>query len=458
MGQGWQALRHVTVKLTDKQNESNRLLAGKARHVMLFGGSRSGKTFVLLRAIAIRAIKAPGSRHAVLRFRFNAVKASVVMDTWPKMMQLCFPKIKGKLNKEDWFYEFENGSQVWFGGLDEKERTEKILGQEYATIFFNECSQIPWNSIQIAQTRLAQRAEIVGIDSMKGEILPLKFYYDENPPDKSHWSYKLFKLQIDPETRKALNNPADYDCLLLNPDDNRANLPAEYIKTLEGLSERMRRRFLRGEFRDANPHALFPDANLDQWRVTGGQLPEFVRVVVAVDPSGSSDEDNRDNDAIGIVVTALGTDGIGYLLEDLTIKAGPATWGKIVVDAYERHEADMIVAEINYGGAMVREVIRSVKSNVPYKEVRASRGKIARADPISALVERGQFRLVGYFPELEEELGGFTTNGFLGGASPNRADAMIWGASELFPGIIEKRREQRDTRRLIQVADNAFGF
>jgi phage terminase large subunit-like protein len=193
-------------------------------------------------------------------------------------------------------------------------------------------------------------------------------------------------------------------------------------------------------------------------RVTGGQLPEFVRVVVAVDPSGSSDEDNRDNDAIGIVVTALGTDGIGYLLEDLTLKAGPATWGKIVVDAYERHEADMIVAEINYGGAMVREVIRSVKPNVAYKEVRASRGKVARADPISALVERGQFRLVGYFPELEEELGGFTTMGYVGGSSPNRADAMIWGASELFPGIVEKRREQRDTRRLIQVADNAFGF
>jgi hypothetical protein len=426
---------------------------------MLFGGSRSGKTFLILRAIAIRAIKAPGSRHAVLRFRFNAVKASVVMDTWPKMLALCFPKAKGRLNKEDWFYEFENGSQVWFGGLDEKERTEKILGQEYATIFFNECSQIPWNSIQIAQTRLAQRCAVQGVPGQEDTYLPLKFYYDENPPDKSHWSYRLFKLQVDPETRRALQFPDEYGCLLLNPEDNKENLPAEYIRTLEGLSERMRRRFLRGEFRDANPHALFPDAYLDQWRMVDGQsLPDFVRIVVAVDPSGSSDEDNRENDAIGIVVCALGSDGVGYLLEDLTLKCGPATWGKIVVDAFDRHEADVIVAEINYGGAMVKQVIKSTRPNLPYKELRASRGKVARAEPISALVERGQVRLVGYFPELEEELGGFTTMGFVGSASPNRADAFVWGITELFPGIVEKRREQKDDSRMMRTAPMPFSF
>lgn len=426
---------------------------------MLFGGSRSGKTFVLCRAIALRAIKAPGSRHAILRFRFNAVKSSVVMDTWPKMLALCFPGVKGRLNKEDWFYEFENGSQVWFGGLDEKERTEKILGMEFATMYFNECSQIPWSSVQIAMTRLAQNAPIVGVAGMEGRQLPLKFYFDENPPDKSHWSYRLFRLQVDPETRRALPDPENYVCLLLNPDDNRENLPAEYIKTLEGLSERMRRRFLRGEFRDANPHALFPDAHLDAWRQVAGQpLPEWVRVVVAVDPSGSSDEDSRDHDAIGIVVVALGTDGIGYLLEDLTLKAGPATWSKVVADAYERHQADLVVAEINYGGAMVKEVLRAQRANLPYRELRASRGKIARAEPISSLVERGQVRLVGYFPELEEELGGFTTMGFVGDRSPNRADAFIWGITELFPGIVEKRREARDLGELMRPAPAPFAF
>lgn len=95
---------------------------------MLFGGSRSGKTFLLVRNVVMRALKAPKSRHAILRFRFNHVKASIIMDTFPKVMELCFPGVKYTINKTDWFAEMPNESQVWFGGLDDKERTEKILG------------------------------------------------------------------------------------------------------------------------------------------------------------------------------------------------------------------------------------------------------------------------------------------------------------------------------------------
>jgi phage terminase large subunit len=95
---------------------------------MLFGGSRSGKTFLLVRNVVFRALKAPKSRHAIFRFRFNHVKSSIVQDTFPKVMDLAFPGVKWNLNKTDWYVEFPNGSQVWFAGLDDKERTEKILG------------------------------------------------------------------------------------------------------------------------------------------------------------------------------------------------------------------------------------------------------------------------------------------------------------------------------------------
>src|SRR5512139_3474120 len=142
--------------LTPKQEKANELLAGDATHVMLFGGSRSGKTFVLVRAVCVRAIKAPNSRHAIVRFRFNAVKNSIVLDTFPKVMRLCFPEIKYTLNKSDWYVTLYNGSEIWFAGLDDKERTEKILGMEFATIYPNECSQIPYGSIETAVTRLAQ--------------------------------------------------------------------------------------------------------------------------------------------------------------------------------------------------------------------------------------------------------------------------------------------------------------
>ena len=425
----------MTFALTHKQREANRQLAGSATHNLLYGGSRSGKTFLLCRAIAARAIKAPGSRHAILRFRFNAVKQAIVMDTWPKMLDLCFPGVGGTLNKSDWFYSFPNGSQVWFGGLDDKERTEKILGQEYATIMLNEVSQIPRNSRNMAVTRLAQRVW-QKIEGQPDTELPLRMYYDCNPPDRSHWSYRVFVAKQDPETKQALPRPDDFRCMQVNPRDNEENLPGGYIETLEQLSGRMQRRFLLGEFRDATPGALFPESNIDQWRITDTPLPDMVRVVVAIDPSGSGDTDNADNDEIGIIVAGLGTDGVGYCLEDVSVKAGPATWGKVACSAFDRHQADRIVAEINYGGAMVKQVIDSARPRTPYKELRASRGKAVRAEPVASLVETGKVRMVGRMQTLEDELAGFTSSGYVGDRSPNRADAFVWAFSELFPGLV----------------------
>lgn len=420
-------------KLTPKQDEANLLLASGVQHIMLFGGSRSGKTFLLVRASVVRALKAKLSRHCILRFRLGHIKASIVMDTFPKVMKLCFPDVAYELNKSDLYATYENGSEVWFGGLDDKDRVEKILGNEYSTLMFNECSQIPYSSRNVALTRLAQQAyQQIGDEQRQ---LPLRAYYDENPPDKGHWTYQLFKLKRDPESKRQLPDPENYACMQMNPQDNLDNLGSEYMRTLEGLSGRLQKRFLQGEFRDMAPDALFTDEMNDKWRVTDGHLPDMLRVVVAIDPSGSDDTDNVDNDEIGIVVCGLGMDGNAYVLEDLTVKAGPGIWGKVATDAFERHAADTIVAEINFGGAMVKFVIHSIRPNTPFRELRASRGKVVRAEPISSLCETGKCRLVGYFPELEEEMCGFTTHGYMGETSPNRCDAMVWGISALFPRI-----------------------
>ena len=428
------------MKLTAKQEEAQKVLAGNATHLMLFGGSRSGKTFLLTRNVVMRALKAPQSRHAILRFRFNAIKASIVMDTFPKVMSICFPGVNYTLSKTDWFAELENGSQIWFGGLDDKERTEKILGMEFATIYLNECSQIPQGSRDIAVTRLAQQVtQIIG--NRQDKPLKPRMYYDCNPPSKVHWSYRVFVEKRDPETKKSLANPEDYACFQINPQDNAENISAGYLETLQNLSSRLQKRFLKGEFADANPNALFHEEDIDKWRSLDGKQPDFVRVVVAVDPSGSGDVDNADNDAIGIVVCALGTDGNAYLLEDCTVKAGPATWGKVAAAAYDRHSADVIVGETNYGGEMVRHTIQTARPRTPYKAVSATRGKVVRAEPISALYEQGKVRHAGEFPELEDELVAFSTVGYMGERSPNRADAMIWALTELFPGLTKAAKK-----------------
>jgi predicted phage terminase large subunit-like protein len=426
---------------------------------MLYGGSRSGKTFLIIRAQVTRRL-AHKSRGAALRYRFNHIKGSVIYDTLPKVMQLCFPGVAEHchLDRSDWFYKFPNGSELWFGGLDDKERTEKILGQEHADIFLNECSQIPWASRNIAMTRLAQQTP-----------LRLRAYYDCNPPAVSHWTHRVFVDKLDPDSRTALKDSANYAAMVLNPQDNARNLPAEYLRELENLPERMRRRFLLGQFGTETSGALWTLESLDIGRVLDGNTPEMQRIVIGVDPSGCSGPEDYRSDEVGIIVAGLGTDGRAYVLEDLSGRFGPQQWGRIVCTAFDRHAADAVVGEINFGGAMVREVIRAARSEakgsaIPFREVRASRGKAVRAEPIAALYgeetadgtrKTGKVSHVGSFAKLEDQLCGFTTAGYMGDRSPDRADALVWALSDLFPSVVKPERKKLD---LPPIPELGFGF
>jgi len=441
------------MKLTERQEQAQAVLASDATHLMLFGGSRSGKTFLHVRNIVMRAVKAPGSRHGIFRFRALHVHESIVLDTFPKVMKLAFPHVRYTMHKGDGYATIhtgqkdENGhdldSEIWFSGLDDKERVEKVLGKEFATLYFNECSQIPMSSVDTAVTRLAQQV-MTNIEGRPPQQLKMRAYYDCNPPSKAHWTYKRFIKKIDPDTGEPLRNPADYASFQINPQDNVENLSSSYLDTLQGMSARLQKRFLKGEFSDATPNQLFAEETIDKWRHDPGrELPEFVRVVIGVDPSGSGDVDNADNDEIGIVAGGLGVDGNAYLFQDCTVKAGPATWANIATSAFDRHAADVVVGETNYGGAMVQHTIVTARPRTPFKMVTATRGKHVRAEPFSALYEQGKVRHVGDFRELEDELTAFSTVGYIGEGSPNRADAWIWVLSELFPGLVRDRSKKK---------------
>lgn len=433
----------MTAILTPRQREANALLAGPARNIMLRGGSRSGKTFLLVRAIIQRAINAPGSRHAIFRFRFNHAKTSIWADTMPKVLKLCFPTLRARFDKTDFYLELPNGSQVWIGGLDDKERVEKILGAEYATLYFNESSQIPWGSIETAMSRLAQKCELDPvIAAAAGRThLALKAYFDCNPPSKLHWSFQLFRQGLKPGTKEALPNPADYAEMKVNPSDNADNLPAEYFEVLAGMSAAKRLRFEDGEWASEVNGALWALEDrkvegdrvipgIDQFRVA--TAPEMRRIVVAVDPSGTKGDGSGDD--IGIVVAGLGVDGRAYVLEDGTCQMSPEGWGRRAVDLYHRHRADRVIGERNFGGDMVRFTIKTADKDVAFKEVVASRGKVVRAEPISALYEQGKVSHVGVFPDLEDQMCNFTASGYVGEGSPDRADALVWALTELMLG------------------------
>lgn len=462
-------------KLTEKQQRQLTLQGSDASHIMSYGGSRSGKTFGNVRTTLVRAI-AKESRHAIMRYRFNAVRSSIIADTFPKVLSLCFPEIaaKGRLNQTEWFYALPTAesltqgptalkawSEIWFGGLDGGERTEKILGMEFATVFLNECSQIPWASRNLLITRLAQRTG-----------LRLKAYYDCNPPGMGHWTYRLFIEKRDPDRRQGVPDPLNYASIIMNPMDNLANVAPEYLAMLDALPAAQRNRFLLGLFANQSESQLWSVELLDQQRILDSEkVPAMVRIVVAVDPSGAAGEEDVRSDEIGIVVCGLGIDGRGYVLEDLSGRMSPEQWGAAAVAAYDRWDADAVVAEVNFGGDMVAAVVRAAAADpqrlvtlremnagmrplsIPVTKVTASRSKVVRAEPISSLFEQQKVSLVGHFAEIEDQLVAFTTAGYTGSKSPDRADAMIWGLTALFAAMTAPQENATGTRvnRNIQV-------
>lgn len=215
--------------------------------------------------------------------------------------------------------------------------------------------------------------------------------------------------------------------------DNAANLAPSFMQTISEryAGTRLGRQELEAEILDDIPGALWSRAMLDKAFVR--QAPELVRIVVAVDPSGTKGLSD-DGDEVGIVVAGKGIDGNAYALSDRSCKLSPDGWGRRAVEAYHQHKASRMIAERNFGGAMVEHVIRTVDKTVAYKEVTASRGKIARAEPVAALYEQGRIKHVGAFPELECQLCAMTPDGYLNDGSPDRADALVWAITELMLG------------------------
>ncbi|RYY26352.1 MAG: ATP-binding protein [Sphingomonadales bacterium] len=209
------------------------------------------------------------------------------------------------------------------------------------------------------------------------------------------------------------------------PDSFVAAMVAEYGGTLHGRQE------LEGELIEEVAGALWSRALVERQRAR--LVPELVRVVIGVDPpAGTTRPDG--GDACGIVAVGLGADGFGYVLEDASVHGlPPEGWARAVAACAERHAAELVVAEKNQGGLMVESVLRAADAVMPVRLVHASRGKSARAEPISTLYESGKIWHAGAFPALEDELCGLQAGGgYEGpGRSPDRADALVWALSAL---------------------------
>ncbi|GBR73150.1 phage DNA packaging protein [Candidatus Termititenax aidoneus] len=394
------------MRKTPKQAELLKMIASY-RCVLAEGGSRSGKTLCLVDHINKRALNFLQTDHLIVRLRLTDIKASILAQTYQQLSKLDDTNYSLPLNKSELIFTFENGSRVWLAGADDPARVDKILGREYATIFFNEVSQIAYSTFETILTRL---------NPPKG-IRP-QILLDQNPDNINHWTHKIFHERKFPDGRPVPDN--DYKVIHMNPADN-PHLSEDYIQMLEGFSEQKRKRFLFGEYQQ-DIGSLWRRA----WITYEAAPPpyELRRIAIGVDPSGS-----KTGDAVGIIVAARASNNKFYVLADYTLNGTPQEWAMEVRAAYDKYKADIIVAERNFGGDMVENTIKGVNKSINVRLVTSSRGKIVRAEPISAMYERGEVKHAQEFVELENELCGYT--GADNEASPNRMDALVFALTEL---------------------------
>ena len=261
------------------------------------------------------------------------------------------------------------------------------------------------------------------------------------------WDMLQFALRLGENPQQCVTttpkNVGVLKSLLANPttvnthaatEANRANLADSFLQEVRAKYDgtRLGRQELDGVLMEDAEGALWSRRILDAQRLE--KAPEFDRVVVAVDPPTTG---HAGSDACGIIVAGVVTQGApqnwrAYVLEDASVSAAsPTMWAQAAIDAMRRWGGDRLVAEVNQGGDMVEAVVRQIDPMVPMKSVHATRGKVARAEPIAALYEQGRVYHVGGFAQLEDQMSLMTAHGFEGSGSPDRVDALVWALHEL---------------------------
>lgn len=339
------------------------------------------------------------------------VRVAVVAPTSGDLRRVCFEGVSGIIsqmplecykdgyssyNKSTSEIELYNGSKIMGFSASEPDR---FRGSQYHRAWCDELAawKYPdsWNQLQFGM-RLGNRPQTVVTTTPRPTNL-IKQLYDrqdvyktqgstfENKDNLAESALELFKKQYE-GTRLG-----------------KQELYAEILEDIEG--------------------ALWSLNMIEQTRVN--EIPEMKRVVVAVDPAVTN---NKNSDETGIVVCGLGIDNRYYIIDDVSGKMSADAWAKTAVNVYYKYKASRIIAEVNNGGDLVERLLRTVDKNIPYKSVSASRGKVIRAEPISALYEQQRVSHCGVFSKLEDQMCSFTGDK---STSPDRLDALVWGLTEL---------------------------
>jgi len=378
------------------------LYTSNKRYIVLYGGRGSGKSYAVADRIIYNALAEKCIILCTKQFQ-----ASIRDSVYSLLKQ----RIED-LGVSDYFTYTDNeiravtGSKIIFKGLQDPENTIKSI------------SNIKYCWIEEAQILKESTFNILTPSIRANDS---KIYITFNPLREDDIVYKEFVLK-DNELASVINinyydNPNFPDVLRLEMEKDRRENLLKYEYVWEGKIQKV------------DPNALWKQSFIkyitEEDKTKYENFANLSRIVVAIDPSTTSKESS---DACGLVVAGKVVNENKYVvLEDCTMISSPYTWATKAIDLYHKYNADRVVAEVNQGGDMVETIIKSIDSNIPYKGVYASRGKITRAEPIAVLYENEKVLHFNILPELEKEMLTYIGNG----KSPNRLDALVWALTEL---------------------------
>ena len=384
-----------------------------SRYKALFGGRGSAKSHFFAEAMIANAASNKGFRAVCIREVQKSLKESAKRLLEDKIRTLGFAGQFEILNDQ---IKAPGGGVIIFQGMQDH-TAESIKSLEG----FN----IAW--CEEAQTLSARSLEMLRptIRTPGSEM-----WFSWNPRSAMDPVDAFFRSETPPEN--AVIRKINYDQNKFFPDE----LEAERLHDFKSSPDRYAHIWL-GEYEPQAIGAIWTRQCIHENR-RDAMGCERERTTVNVDPAVS---DTERSDEHGITVTALGADQRGYLLEDGSMHGSPHQWAQRAIALYDKWDADAIVIEKNQGGDMCRYTLETVRKNTNIIEVHATRGKHVRAEPISALYPLGRVSHIGTYPELESQLCLFTSSGYEGEDSPDRAESMIWGFTELFPSMTMEKSE-----------------
>lgn len=399
----------------------------ESRYFLITGGRNSAKSFTIALLI-ISLLCDVGHRILYTRYTLVSAEKSIIPEFMEKVRLLGleseFITTRSSITHR------KTGSSILFSGIKTSSgnQTANLKSLNAATVWIvDEADELPNERTFDDIDRSFRKAGI------QNRII-LIF----NKPPGEHWLYDRFYTPYDiPEEFNGQIVLKRSDELNVNVygryihttyEDNIDNIPLEYLAMIYSMRRENYENYLhvyRGHRAARIDGALWTRDMIEAYRVTSH--PELRRIVVGVDPAVTS---GATSDLTGIVVAGVGYDSHYYVLDDCSIVASPKIWGESVVSAFNRWQADRVVAETNQGGDLVEANLRNIAPNLPYEGVRATRGKTVRAEPVAALYEMGRVHHVGRLHELERQMIVWTPSD----RSPDRMDALVWAITSLMDG------------------------